>query len=58
MRSDRHTSLKEGGIPVLSGCKALNATKVYGSSLKLKFYCSSGSIRTFKDDSFIAAIKV
>lgn len=45
---DTHVSLGEADIPVLSGYKPLNATKGYGSSLKLKFYCSSGSICALK----------
>lgn len=46
-------SLREAVI-VLSGCKPLNATEVYGCSLELKFYCSSGSTCTLKakDDNF------
>lgn len=47
-----HISLGEADIPVLSGCKPPNATKVYGSSLKLKFYCSSGSTCTFKTKDY------
>jgi len=45
---DTRVSLGEADIPVLSGCKPLNATEVYGSGLKLKFYCSFGSICTLK----------
>lgn len=51
---DTCISLREAVILVLSGCKPLNATKVYGCSLKLKFYCSSGCTCTLKakDDNF------
>lgn len=45
---DTCISLREAVILVLSGCKPLNATKVYGCSLKLKFDCSSGSTCTLK----------
>lgn len=59
---DTRISLGEADIPLLSGCKPLNATQVYGSSPKLKFYCSSGRICTLKmkDDNFsdITGIKV
>ena len=56
----RHTriSLEEADIPVLSGCKPPNATKVCGSSLKLKFYCSSGSTFKTKDDNFSDIIDI
>lgn len=47
---DTRVSLGEADISVLSGCKSLNATKVYGSGLKLKFYCSSGSICTLENE--------
>lgn len=47
---DRRISLGEADISVLSGCKPLNTTEVYGSGLKLKFYCSSGSIWTLEKE--------
>lgn len=51
---DTCISLREAVILVLSGCKPWNATKVYGWSLKLNFYCSFGSTCTLKakDDNF------
>lgn len=45
---DTCISLREAVILVLSGCKPLYATKVYGCSLKLKFCCSSGITCTLK----------
>lgn len=57
---DAHISLGEADILVLSGCKPLNATKFYGSSLKLKFFCSPGSVCTLKmkDDNFSNIIDI
>lgn len=51
---DTCISLREAVILVLGGYKPLYATKVCGCSLKLKFYCSSGSTCTLKakDDHF------